>query len=207
MEYTNEVWKPIKGYEGLYEISNLGRVKSLNYHRTGRPEIAKPYKTSKGYLLVGLWKDGKRKQSYVHQLVAQAFLEPVPGKDCIDHIDGNPENNVIELKEDSNGNLVVVSSNLRWCTKPENNGFPLARENNSKAHNRPEVKEKMSKALTNRRDQSKPVLQYTKSGEFLTEYPSIREAGRQTGINFRNISNCCIGKYKTGCGYIWIFAS
>lgn len=206
----NEIWRPVVGYEGYYEVSNFGRVKSLNYKRTGRPEILKPGNNGNGHLKVELSKDGKSKKFYVHRLVAQAFLEPVPGKDYIDHIDGNPENNVV--------------TNLRYCTKPENDCFPLARENKSKAAkiamNRPEVKEKVSKwsklmwenpefrenhskAMINRPDQSKLVIQYTKSGEFIAEYPSTMEAQRQTGIACQHISHCCNGKRKSCGGYVW----
>ena len=69
-----EIWKPIKDYEGLYEVSNLGRVKSLNYRGTGKEKILKNSECNNGYLLIGLVKNGKLKTFYVHRLVAEAFI-------------------------------------------------------------------------------------------------------------------------------------
>lgn len=69
-----ENWKSIKDYEGLYEISDWGNVRSLNYGRTGKTKLLKPVKNINGYLFVRLCKDGKRKYKYVHRLVAEAFL-------------------------------------------------------------------------------------------------------------------------------------
>jgi hypothetical protein len=100
-----EIWKPIKDYEN-YEVSNLGRVKSLNYHRENREKILKPLKHRDGYLLVVLYKSGKRKHFQIHRLVAQAFILNPENKPCINHIDCNPSNNCV--------------SNLEWCTPKEN---------------------------------------------------------------------------------------
>ena len=104
-----EIWKDIEGYEGLYQVSNLGRVKSLNYHRTGKERIMKPQKTNWGYLFVGLCKDGKVKQPLVHRLVGQAFIENPNNLPCINHKDVNPENNCVE--------------NLEWCSYEYNNTY------------------------------------------------------------------------------------
>lgn len=74
-----ELWKMIPGYEGLYMVSNFGRVKSLNYNHTGEEKIMKPYRNGDGHLQVELWKNGKTTQPYVHVLVASAFI-PIPDK-------------------------------------------------------------------------------------------------------------------------------
>ena len=107
---NNEIWKPIKGYEGNYEVSNIGNVRSIDrivkysngreYHKKGQRLI--PTDNGKGYLIVGL----KNKNHYVHRLVADTFIEHPNGKDFVNHIDYNRKNNTVE--------------NLEWCTVSEN---------------------------------------------------------------------------------------
>lgn len=99
-----EEWKPIEGFEGLYEISSYGRVKSFNVSSSGK--ILRPSPDSGGYLRTSLTKDGKRKYVNVHRLVANAFLPRIDGKTCVNHIDGNKANNRLD--------------NLEWCTYSEN---------------------------------------------------------------------------------------
>ena len=93
-----EYWKPIKGYEGLYEVSNLGRVKSLKF---GKERMLKVSKDKKGYLHVVLCKENILKTYYVHRLVAEAFIDNTDNLPCVNHKDENPQNNVV--------------SNLEWC--------------------------------------------------------------------------------------------
>ena len=101
-----EIWKSIKDYEN-YQVSNLGRVKSLNYGRTGKEQILKPAKDKDGYLYVGLCKNGKTKLFKIHRLVAQAFIPNIENKPCINHIDCDRQNNCVD--------------NIEWCTIQENN--------------------------------------------------------------------------------------
>ena len=111
---NSEEWKSIKGYEGLYMVSNLGRVKSLcgfNGHEyVKREKILNPYKqkAGKNYYrsVVKLSKDGNRKDFKAHRLVAAAFIPNPELKSNINHIDGNPLNNRVD--------------NLEWCTQKEN---------------------------------------------------------------------------------------
>lgn len=97
-----EEWKPVVGYEGLYEVSNLGRIKSLGNEYSRKEKILKQRKNKDGYLCVNLYKEGKMKFCYVHRLVANAFIENTSSLPCVNHIDENPSNNQVD--------------NLEWCT-------------------------------------------------------------------------------------------
>lgn len=104
-----ETWKAIAGYEGLYEVSDLGRVKSLNYNRMGMEKILKPLKHNKGYLQVSLSKDGHQKTIKVHHLVACAFIPNPRGLETINHKDEVKTNN--------------SASNLEWMTRGDNKRY------------------------------------------------------------------------------------
>ena len=98
-----ETWKAIAGYEGLYEVSNLGRVKSLKY---GKEKILKPGKNTGGYLQVSLFKDGKTSNLRVHRLVAEAFIPNPKGLATINHKDEVKTNN--------------AATNLEWMSQKDN---------------------------------------------------------------------------------------
>lgn len=169
----NEIWKNIVGYEGLYQVSNLGNVKSLNYRRTGKERILKPGNYKEGYLYVILCKNRKLKHFTIHRLVAQAFLENPDHKSDVNHKDENKTNNCV--------------NNLEWMSRKENINFGT--------HN-----QRMAKSL------SKSVLQFTKNGEFVKEWPSVMQIQRELGFSSGNISQCCNEKIKTSYGYVWKFA-
>ena len=121
-ELENEKWKAIEGYDGLYEVSSLGRVRSLKF---GKVRVLRPGKTNKGYLTVSLFKDKKKKSVYVHRLVADAFIpNDDESKIYINHIDECKQNNRV--------------SNLEYCTAQYNltynNIRRRCRENNSKRY-------------------------------------------------------------------------
>lgn len=183
-----EIWRDIKDYEGLYQVSNFGRVKSLNYNHTGQEQILKPNKNKDGYLVVGLHKNGKSKQFRVHRLVGMAFADLV---DWVEDAKGKPfsELEINHKKEMEKANNHV--SNLEWCDRKYNNKYGT--------HN-----ERMAKTKTNGK-KSKPVYQFTLDGEFVREWPSVREVERQTGYNNSFISACCRGDYKQAYGYIWSY--
>lgn len=101
-----EIWKDVKGYEKLYQISNMGRVRSMNYRRKNVIGILNPGRDKDGYLQVNLSKKGKTRMSKIHRLVAEAFILKEKNKNQVNHKDGNKENNHIE--------------NLEWCTNSEN---------------------------------------------------------------------------------------
>lgn len=119
-----EKWKSIQGYEGQYDVSNLGKVKSVrrkalngNGYQKKKDRLLKPHINKGGYATVALCKDGKPKVFLVHRLVAIAFIPNPEGKPIVDHIDTNPLNNAVD--------------NLRWCTQKENCNNPKSRANNS----------------------------------------------------------------------------
>lgn len=106
-----EIWRDIEGFEGLYQVSNLGNVKSLNYNHTGKEKLLKQCVMSKKkkYLVVTLYKNQAKKNHYVHILVGKAFIPNPEGLPQINHKDENPQNNNIE--------------NLEWCNQEYNNSY------------------------------------------------------------------------------------
>ena len=109
-----EEWRPVPGYEGLYEVSNTGRVASLNYMHTGKRAMLSQKAEKNGYKKVLLYKDGRRVMKSVHRIVAEAFVPKVPGCDLINHKDERKANNNV--------------SNLEWCNKSYNNNYGSRKE-------------------------------------------------------------------------------
>lgn len=178
-----EIWKDIKDYEGLYQVSNLGRVKHLEFTRlnplTGgisiiKEKILKQNLTSFGYLSVALYKNGKKRWYFVHRLVANAFIPNPDDLPIINHKDENKVNN--------------CADNLEWCDYLYNSNYGTRNK-------------KISKTMTNNTYNTRPVL-CIETGII---YSSIREAERQTNIPNAHISACCLNKphYKTAGGYHW----
>ena len=174
-----EEWKDIKGYEGLYQVSDMGRVKSfgrtvvskngLKQYRKGR--ILKPRTNGYGYLRVDLCCGrGESKSFYVHRLVCEAFHENTENKPCVNHIDEDKTNN--------------TASNLEWSTYKENNNHGTHNARSAKAR-------------------SKPVSQYTREGKLIKVWQSTNEAQRKLGFAKQNISAVARGKRKTAYGYVW----
>ena len=174
-----EIWKDIEGYEGYYQVSNMGRVKSLNYKHTGKERMLKQSKTNWGYSRVSFSKDGKSKHYLVHRLVASAFCENPHGYNNVNHKDENKQNN--------------KASNLEWCNSSYNNTY------NDRA-------KKAGRKLRNDPNRSKAVIAIDKITGLILEFPSAHEASRQTKINQGNISNCCIGRQKSAGGFYWLYA-
>lgn len=165
-----EIWGDIKGFEGIYKVSNFGRVMRVDEYYTGNP--LSQHDNGRGYLFVALnWKKKRGIQKYVHRLVAKAFLDNPENKPTVNHKDGIKSNNHV--------------SNLEWATYRENNIHAIKYLRINRLNNK----------------SSKPVFQYTKEGFFIREYPSMREAQRQTGIHA--IDKACLGQRKTAGGYTW----
>lgn len=110
----SEVWKPVVGYEGLYEVSNIGRVRSINFHKSGKAKVMRPSFNTWGYLIVDLRKNNKRHSYTVHRLVALAFI---PNPDNLPEI-----NHKNEIKYDN------TVENLEWCTRKYNINYGTGNE-------------------------------------------------------------------------------
>lgn len=172
-----EIWKDIEGYEGLYQISNLGRIKSLSRFIYTNKEKTKGYYSENkilrltsddtGYLQVSLSKNGAVKKFHVHRLVAIAFIPNIHNKPQINHIDRNRKN--------------AKATNLEWVTDSEN-----------KYHAWKNTKRKSNK---------RKVVQINKNNEIVRVWDSIKDA--QTHLKISHISECCRNKQKTTGGYMW----
>ena len=119
-----EIWKDIEGYEGLYQVSNLGRVRSISrincYGRVVTGKILSIHDNGKGYKFVRLSKYGKPKQEYIHRLVATAFIDNQDNLPEVNHKDENKENNCVY--------------NLEWCSREYNHGYGTARQRQAEQH-------------------------------------------------------------------------
>lgn len=190
---TDEIWKPIPGYEGYYDVSNKGRVRSLV--RKSKYGVLSERKTPRinsmsnrrGYYMTWLYKEGEGKHWLVHRLVALAFIPNPNNLPFVNHKDENPSNNFVYVKP--SGTIDERKSNLEWCTTEYNNNYGT-------------VKERMRKALLNRPDLSMPIIRIDKEGR-KTEYPSMQEASRVNGTHQSNIWKCCNGERITCKGYRW----
>ena len=174
-----EEWRPVVGYEGLYEVSNTGRVRSLDRYVKGKGKsyflhkgrILSPGIKPEGYLVVRL----QRRMFYVHRLVIEAFIPNPDNLPEVNHKDEDKENNSVQ--------------NLEWCTDKYNQNYGTRTQ-------------RISEKNTNGK-LSKPVLQYEKSGGFVKEWKSTWDVERNLGYFHNYISDCCTGRYKCAYGFIW----
>ena len=162
-----EEWRDIKGYEGLYQVSSWGRVKSFNYKNTGKEGIFTMKPDNRGYLIVTLYKNEKRKHYSMHKLVAEAFIPNPNNLPYINHKDEDKTNNYVE--------------NLEWCTPEYNNtyGTKIKRQSNSMIGNKNPRATKVKCITTNE------------------IFNTIKEASEKYNINHSNIGQCCENKRKS----------
>ena len=192
---TEEIWRTAiyDGiiYEELYKVSNFGRILSLNYKRTGKSKLMKPFDNGRGYLQVKLRKNGEYKTCYVHRLIAETFLENSENKPYINHkIEGDEGKtmNMVIFNED--GTVNKEKTTIEWVTPKENNDYATRNE-------------RVSKTLTNGKT-SKRVLQLSLSGDIIKEWESTQECGRN-GFNQGLVCLCCQGKRKTHKGFRFMY--
>lgn len=177
-----EEWRPIAGYEGLYEVSNNGRVRSITRYK----KVIKPHITNAGYYQYQLWHNNKCHVASGHRLVAQAFVPNPYGNNIVNHIDENKLNNSAE--------------NLEWVSHVANcrYGTAIARRTQHLNYSRRKVNNtNQIKAC------SKPIAQYTKSGDFIRNWRSASECSRETGIPISCIRRVAIGERKTASGFVF----
>ena len=180
MDYTKrennrvEVWKDYKDYEGLYQASNLGRMRSLDRWvksksgsvRLCKGKILKLCTDKRGYLHVVLSKNNKVKAYLVHRIIAETFLPNTDNLPQVNHKDENKLNNVV--------------SNLEWCTHEYNVNYGTRNE-------------RMSKNLTNNIYTSREVDVYDLDMNFIETLPSIEECGRKYNVSTGSVGHCCNG--------------
>ena len=179
--FEQEEWRDIKEFEGLYQISNLGRVKSLSREvrantcgiRTLQEKIITSCKSSCGYMMVVLCKDGVRFNKTIHRLVAETFIPNPKALREINHKDEDKTNNCVD--------------NLEWCNRVYNANYGTGVERCAK--------KKM-----------KPVEMMDNQCNVIQVFNSALEAERKTGISRKRISYVCLGKSKSAGGYKWRFA-
>ena len=164
---------------GLYEVSNFGNVRSLNYNREKRIKILKTGLDGWGYLYVALTKNKKARNKKIHRLVAENFIPNNNKFEQVNHIDGNKKNNNV--------------NNLEWCNRQHNmqEAFRLG------LVGRPKSKEHYK---------SKKVNQYDLEGNLIKTWDCIRDIERELNFRHTNIGACCRGKLKRAYGYVWKYA-
>lgn len=190
----NEIWRDVKGYEGLYQVSSLGNVRSLDRYKENnrgrylqKGRILRKSYDKDGYSMVGLYKNGKSCSKKVHRLVAQTFIPNPKNKPTVNHKNG--------IRDDDR------VSNLEWATMSENqlHAFRVLKRK-PVVPNKKQI-EKCSKSKYKR------VIQYEIQIiiKEKARYRSIKDAEKTTGINCTSISRCCRKKQEKTGRYIWRF--
>lgn len=182
-DFIMEEWRDIVGYEGEYQVSNLGNVRSVTKkvrtkngaYATKKGKMLTQTKRTKGYLCVNLSSNGKSRCVEIQRLVAVAFIPNPNNYPCVNHKDENKENN--------------SADNLEWCTYSYNNTYGECRKKASASR----VNGKLSKR----------VYQYDTDMNLICEYPSLAEVKRIFGYDASKISLCARGVRKTAYGFVW----
>lgn len=171
--YEDEIWKDIKGFEGIYKVSNYGRIKSIIRYK----KMMKTALDRSGYLKICLTDSKHKKHTIkIHRLVAENFIPNTENKEQVNHIDGNKENNRVD--------------NLEWCSQSEN--MIHAFKNNL-----------IHRGKGKESPRARAVNQYSLDGKFIKRWDCIADAERELKLSKNNISTCCKGKRKTAHGFKW----
>lgn len=205
-----EIWRPIIGYEGVYEVSNNGRVRRNGYFtKAGKLVPTHIIKDSncQGYRYVILTKNGIQNSRSVHRLVGIAFVDGYFEGAEIDHIN--------TIRDDNR------SINLRWTDRKGNMANPLTKEKMEKTrpimagdknpmygkHHTDEARAKCrAPNLGAKNHGARKVNQYDREGNFIASYECVKYASESVGIPASNISRCCRGKCKSAANYVWKYA-
>lgn len=177
-----EIWKDIKGYEGKYQVSNKGRIKSLSraiphlgsFRVIPERIMTQHVSSTNGYYMVSLCKDNKYEWMLTHRIVATAFIPNPNNLPYINHKDEIKTHNNVE--------------NLEWCTPSYNMNYS-------------NVREKQINAI------SKEVEQYDFDGRFIKRYKNCYDAGRELGVSPSSIRMCCIGEIGSTRGFVWKYTN
>lgn len=191
MNYNTEkeIWKDVEDYEGIFKISNKGRLKRVkNSHNMPDNNILKGSICMHGYRYYNMKVRGKGKKNKAHRLVAIAFLENPDNLPQVNHIDGNKLNNTAE--------------NLEWCDQKHNNRHALA--TGLRDIDMQQVRN-MHKTMAKK--QQRKVNQLDLDGDLIKQFDSMNEAADYFGGHSSNIRRVCKGKGKTAFGYKWEYAS
>jgi hypothetical protein len=186
-----ENWKDIEGYEGMYQVSDLGRIRSLDrYVRNSKTmsikkgRVLKLHNHVNGYLRVSLCRDGSERYTMVHRIVANAFIGGQPGESFV----------VMHLNDCKKDNR---AENLKWGTN---------QENSMDAYLKGLTKNPMAGKFNEENHFSKPVNQCQITGEFIRRFPNSYEVKRTLGINQGNIIQVCKGGRNHAGGFKWAYA-
>lgn len=205
-----EIWRPIDGYTGLYEVSSLGKIRSLLRKKdNNHGRLLSPSPNTDGYLTVVLTKDSQRKSFKVHRLVAQAFIPNPNSYPQVNHKDENKSNNQV--------------TNLEWCTAKYNNNYggrisraskniqkasfgrKLSEETKDKIR-KAHLGKKLSKSSIRKRTTKviKPVVQLTSNNSFVKKYDRVTSVS-DYGFDYTDVLRCCRGTRKTHKGFHWMY--
>lgn len=196
-----EVWKNIEGFEDFYQISNIGRARSVDRiisDKNGllkniKGRLLKQSKYSNGYCFVGLSIDGRYVQKTIHRIVSKHFIPNPNNLPEVNHIDENKENN--------------AAVNLEWCTHKYNCNYGTRNDRWRVTAKKREIVKGKNNPMYGKIGKNNPrsiqIVQYDMNGEFISEYDSAACIERKFGYNPSSIAGVAKGRYKQAYGYIW----